>query len=164
MEGGTLMMKHPFPWLGSVAFTALAVLVAACATIVSGGTQKIRVSSSPTGASVTAEPGGYRITAPGEMALKRNATGYKLKFEKEGHQPVEVELTVGLNGWVWGNIVIGGVIGILIDFSSGAYYELQPGVVDAHLPLQVTGRQPRDSMVVFDAEGTHLVTIRFEDS
>ncbi len=75
-------MKDRWNRFGVVAAAALPMVAVACATIVSGGTQKIRLGSTPPGVTVTAEPGGYRATTPGEMALKRTASGYRLEVRK----------------------------------------------------------------------------------
>ncbi len=157
-------MKDRWNRFGVVAAAALPMVAVACATIVSGGTQKIRLGSTPPGVTVTAEPGGYRATTPGEMALKRTASGYRLKFEKDGYQPVELNLTADMNGWVWGNIAIGGLIGIIVDFSTGAAYQLGPEALDPTLsPAAVTtGQRASDTMLVFDADGALLVTLTLE--
>ncbi len=43
-----------------------------------------------------------------------------------GYQPQTVAITKETNSWVWGNLVCGGIIGIIVDYSSGAAYKLQP--------------------------------------
>ncbi len=42
-------------------------------------------------------------------------------------------LTKKTNGWVWGNIVFGGLIGLAIDASTGGMYKLTPEQVSAEL-------------------------------
>jgi len=39
----------------------------------------------------------------------------------------------GMNGWIWGNIFIGGLPGILVDAISGAYIIMPPNKVNATL-------------------------------
>ena len=47
--------------------------------------------------------------------------------------PYEATLTRGVSGWVWGNIVIGGLIGLAVDAISGGLYKLTPEQMTATL-------------------------------
>lgn len=51
----------------------------------------------------------------------------------EGYEPYEVSFTRSTSGWVWGNIVFGGVIGLAVDAISGGLYKLSPEQVQAEL-------------------------------
>jgi hypothetical protein len=104
-----------------------------CATIISGTTQNIGVSSTPPGATVTAEPGGHRVVAPAKMTLRRKEAPYRLSFNLEGYQPYNVTISADTNGWIFGNLIIGGIIGIIVDSSTGASNKLSPGEVHANL-------------------------------
>lgn len=46
---------------------------------------------------------------------------------------VEVTLVQTQNGWIWGNILVGGIIGLAIDFGTGAAYKLTPQEVNVAL-------------------------------
>jgi hypothetical protein len=48
-----------------------------------------------------------------------------------------MQLHRGTSGWVWGNIVFGGLIGLVVDASTGAMYKLTPEQV--HAQFQVAG-------------------------
>jgi len=132
-----------------------------CATMISGKTQTISVASDPSGAQVTAQPGGFRATTPGALTLKRLASGYRLRFEKEGYASVDVRLRSSTNGWVWGNLLIGGLIGIAVDYGNGSAYVMSPRTVEAHLEARGddVGRVSSDTLYVFDRDGGLLVTI-----
>ncbi len=153
-------------WSATVVGAISLLFAAACATIMSGGTQKIKISSTPPGATVTADPGGYRVTTPAEMALPRKDGPYRLKFEKEGYAPVEVDLTPGTNGWVWANILIGGLIGLAIDYSTGAAYTLSPETVHANLNAigANAGELSKDTLFVFEKHGALLIRLTLVDS
>lgn len=109
---------------------ALIVALTGCATIIHGGTQDIRVSSQPPGAVVRVQ--GMATTTPGVLKLERKGT-YTLVFEKEGYKAVEVQLNKTVDGWLFGNIIFGGLIGLVIDFVSGAAYKLTPSEVNSVL-------------------------------
>jgi len=110
-----------------------ASVFAGCATIISGSTQDISVTSVPSGATVTAEPGGMKATTPGVLVLNRKAGPYKVTFTLDGHDPYSVMLTTDMNGWVWGNLILGGIIGLVVDMSTGASIKLTPEEVNANL-------------------------------
>ena len=58
---------------------------------------------------------------------------HKVRIELAGYKPYEVALTQKLNGWLFGNIFFGGLIGIVVDISDGAAYALTPNHIDAQL-------------------------------
>ena len=37
------------------------------------------------------------------------------------------------DGWVWGNILLGGLIGLVVDASTGGMYKIEPEQVQATL-------------------------------
>ncbi len=107
-----------------------------CATIISGKNQDIHITSDPPGVQVKAETG-VTITAPGDLTLARNKN-HTLVAQYGDAPPQQRELQSNLNGWVFGNILVGGLFGIVIDFASGAYGTLTPGAV--HFDLTEAGQ------------------------
>lgn len=142
-----------------------ALAASSCATIISGTTQKIAVNSTPDGATVTSTPGNFQVTTPAQLTMRRKEGPYTLRFEKTGYQPYEVRLSTGTNGWLFGNILIGGLIGIVVDTSTGAAQKLTPGQVHANLTeMKVSLRgSSQDTVVVFATDGSLLATITLED-
>lgn len=69
---------------------------------------------------------------PFETKLKRNEN-HKVSIKLEGYHPYEVELTKKFNEWYIGNILFGGIIGLVIDPITGAVYKLTPKEVNAEL-------------------------------
>ena len=112
-------------------------LLSACATIVTGTTQTIKVDSNPQGARIfTAEKtteNGKLIYAnkteagvtPGTVAIPRKDGAVLL--EKDGYEPTEVPLNRRMAGWVWGDIVLLSLLSTSIDTSTGAAKEYDPG-------------------------------------
>lgn len=107
------------------------LLLAGCASIMHGTTQQIAVSSSPTGAKVTVN-GMDRGVTPVIADLKRK-DNHVVRVTLEGYQPFEMALTRSVSGWVWGNLVFGGIPGLAIDAISGGLYKLSPEQVMAQL-------------------------------
>lgn len=115
------------------------LILAGCASIMHGTTQQIAVSSSPTGAKVAVN-GMDRGVTPVIADLKRK-DNHVIRVTLEGYQPFEMALTRSVSGWVWGNIVFGGIIGLAVDAISGGLYKLSPEQVTAQLQradVQVT--------------------------
>ncbi|MGD2093941.1 MAG: hypothetical protein PVH77_02935 [Phycisphaerales bacterium] len=98
--------------------------VSGCASIVTGKFQNIPVTSEPPGAKVRSDTG-VSITTPGSFDMVRNQN-HTLVAEYPGCEPQQRELKHGVQGWFWGNIILGGIIGGVIDMASGACDELQP--------------------------------------
>lgn len=112
-----------------------AFMFAGCASIVSKSNWPVTLQSNPTGAScVIATKDGAHIHK-GETPLtvtlsaKRgffSSENYTVTCEKEGYELTKADMPSSLNGWYWGNIVFGGLIGILIvDPATGAMWKLE---------------------------------------
>ena len=120
-----------------------ALTLTGCATIFEGGTQPVTFKSMPESANISiTNRGGEKIhsgTTPVTVTLKRGAGYFKseiynVHIEKEGFKPKDMVVTGSVNGWYIGNILFGGLIGMLIvDPITGAMYDLAPDTVNASL-------------------------------
>lgn len=117
-----------------VGLTASTLFSTGCATIFGKSNYDIAINSNPVGAALSiVDKSGkeiYKGTTPATVNLKSSAgymskAEYQLKFDLEGHEQKVVTLTSKLNGWYFGNILLGGLIGMLIiDPASGAMYQM----------------------------------------
>lgn len=129
-------MKRPWSFAG---LTGLLATVVGCATIVHrGGKQWVTITSTPTGATATID-GFTKIQTPGQIKLKRGKD-HIVVIEKEGYQPAQAFIDHDFSGWVIGNVLFGGLIGIAVDFGTGGAYNLEPDTLN--LPLQATSAPP----------------------
>ena len=101
-----------------------------CATIVHGTSTTVRINSIPQGA--TALVGGQTVITPSTLNLKNNQT-YNIVFKKDGYEDTYYTIDKQMSGWVWGNIALGGIIGLLIDNMTGGAYKLVPTDVNVTL-------------------------------
>lgn len=62
---------------------------------------------------------------PLTVQLKKKAS-QTLTFEKEVYKAQTMELSTTLEGWFWGNIIIGGLLGSTTDGITGAVHEYSP--------------------------------------
>ena len=107
------------------------LLIVACATIMNEEMVSVPVYTTPSGANLTIN--GMEYTSPATIQAPRGKGDFKLHIEKEGYKPVDILLTQSCDGWLWGNIVFGGLIGLAVDFISGDAYDLEPEVVSKEL-------------------------------
>jgi len=83
------------------------------------------------------------------VAHLRRKDNHIIKIEMDGYQPFEMATTRKVSGWVWGNIIFGGLIGLAVDAITGGLYNVTPEQVSGTLAKQ-TGSLNRgtDIMVV----------------
>jgi PEGA domain./Repeat of unknown function (DUF1388). len=96
-----------------------------------GTTQKVCVTSNPSGA-VAKVDGGMAAITPTIFNLERK-TDHTIEISKEGYRIATVILRHTMSGATAGNILVGGVIGLAVDGCSGAMFKLVPERVDATL-------------------------------
>lgn len=127
--------------------TALAVFGTGCSSIVHGGNRNITVNSNPTGAKVTVFKNGvteavHSGVTPITLSLDPKGgyfkgQAYTLKFELTGFQATEVQIRPEMSGWFFGNIVFGGLIGmIVVDPLTGAMWNLTPDKIEQTLTTE----------------------------
>ena len=131
----------------AVVIVAAATLVAmsGCASIVSDSKPEVGIYSTPTAVKYEIVNSRGMVVAqgvtPGRVLLESGrgyfkGEDYKVTFRKDGYQDSTVPLKTTVNGWYWGNILIGGLIGMLIvDPLTGAMYTLPDDVTGRPSPL-----------------------------
>ena len=105
-----------------------------CASIVSKSQYPVTINSSPEGATVTVKNKHgveiHKATTPATISLSAGAgffspASYSFEFQKVGYFPGSTSISAGLDGWYIGNILFGGLIGMLIvDPATGAMWKL----------------------------------------
>ncbi len=107
------------------------MLFTSCATIVSGSKQKVKFVSNPSAATIYIDEVEVGKT-PFEMKLARKKE-HQVLIKLDGYQPYQTTLTKKINGWYFGNILVGGLIGVIVDPITGAMYNLTPKEINAEL-------------------------------
>jgi hypothetical protein len=101
----------------------LALLVAGCATLASGSSQSITVSSNVDDAEVFLD--GVLIgRTPFTGIVKKGKSN--LRVEAPGYRSENLALSKTLDPVFWGNIIIGGTLGSVTDFATGSAYQYAP--------------------------------------
>jgi uncharacterized protein YceK len=114
-------------------FSSLLTL-SGCATIISGDTDKVAFTSTPENATfnIKDEKGQsvHQGTTPASVVLERgngyfDGQTYQVDFSSPGYSPKTLPLDSSMNGWYIGNLIFGGIIGLLIvDPATGAMWDL----------------------------------------
>ncbi|MCK3685227.1 hypothetical protein [Maribellus sp. YY47] len=138
--------------LKTTAFILAVLLLTSCASIVSKSIYSVSINSTPSEAniSITSEKGKevYNGNTPAVVDLKAGdgffkKASYSVKFSKSGYEEKVVPIYFKLDGWYWGNILFGGLIGMLIvDPATGAMYKLDDDFITETLtPKNTTADQ-----------------------
>jgi hypothetical protein len=136
---GGLMSKSILGWLIIGLIITSTVLIVGCATIFKGSDATINITSTPTAAKVAiSSTGGMRMfdgVTPAVVKLpKKNE--YIVTISLSGYKDATVNiLKDGIEGWFWGNLLCGGVIGIVVDLVTGAMNKLEPEQISVSLAL-----------------------------
>ena len=108
-----------------------------CATVAHGTTQAIRVESDPSGAVVSLNCVENSLPLLGRtpitIQVQRKSKSCAIGIAKEGYVPTTVPLQRTLSGAYVGNLLVGGVVGLVADAADGAMYKQGPPVVSVTL-------------------------------
>ncbi len=130
------MNIHAKRALRALALTCAALSATACATVVRGIHQSWTVDSEPNGAQVVTTNGFSCNATPCTFTMERKAK-FDVTVSKEGYQPytghVSHEISGGGAAGGAGNLVLGGIIGIGVDASTGAMDDLRPNPMKVRL-------------------------------
>lgn len=119
----------------------VALSLPACATITRGSSQEFTVQSQPPGATVRTSNGFECASTPCTFRMQRKSA-FTATFELEGYatetRQVESKMAGAGAAGMAGNLLVGGIIGGVVDANSGAMNDLTPN------PLLVTLQTPAE--------------------
>ncbi len=129
--------------------SGMILLVSSCATIFGKTDYPVNLTSSPKGAKVSiVNEEGTKIfegVTPTQVVLRSGESyfdkkDYTLTFDKKGFAPRTLYVTGELNPWYFGNILLGGLIGMLIvDPITGAMFKIKQENINADLESKMAG-------------------------
>ncbi|MDP1995105.1 MAG: PEGA domain-containing protein [Ignavibacteria bacterium] len=102
-----------------------------CSTIINTTTQEVELKSNPPNAKITVD-GKKFGTSPQVVNIDRSGD-HVIKFELDGYEPYETQLTRKMSVWFWGNALNGFIPGMTIDYFTGSMYNLLPEQVVTEL-------------------------------
>ena len=114
-----------------------------CATITTGTTQPINFDSDPQQAECTLTREGQtlgKVTTPGPLVIKRHASTIQVVCRKAGYEDGHVIMNSRFETASAGNFLVGGIIGVMVDSSSGASSRYESNVM-----VRLTPMSPADA-------------------
>jgi len=103
---------------------AFLLSLSGCASIIDGTTQPLSFASTPDEATVYINGQAVGKT-PVTIQIKKQNGSQTLRFSKEGFKDVDMSLNSSINGWFFGNILSGGLLGSSTDGLSGAAFKYE---------------------------------------
>jgi len=123
-------------------------LLTGCASIVSGTTQLVTVEARNQGQLVNGATcklqnakGVFYVTSPGTVSVHRSRDDLIVQCDKENIKPGLVSIKSSVKGMTFGNILVGGLIGVAVDQSSGAAFDY-PAAIMVLMGENGTNRTP----------------------
>lgn len=126
----------------------LAVLANGCATITTGSAQNVNVLTEPEGAACIFRRNGSVIgivnPTPGSLSVTKSHTAIEIDCRKAGF--LDATGTVGrqFQPMTFGNVILGGLIGVIVDAASGATAQYDPTVSIRMTPAEFDDSESRD--------------------
>ena len=128
----------------SIPVVAIALLLtSSCASIVSRSSYPVTINSTPAraGISIVDKQGRqvYQGATPATLMLSASSgffskASYQVTFDLPGYDRRVVPIECKLDGWYFGNVLFGGLIGMLIvDPASGAMFKVDTPFIDEQL-------------------------------
>jgi hypothetical protein len=129
-------------------------LTTGCASIISGRHANVAIETYPTNAHVTiADKQGRQVASvntPAVVSLDRNGkwflpARYTATIEAPGYQTTQVPIRSTINPWILGNVVVGGVPGLIVDNATGACWKPQQDIIHQDLAPVAYAQRPQTS-------------------
>jgi hypothetical protein len=112
-------MKNSILLAVGLVIIAIALSQMGCASIITGTSQNIMINSEPSGAKIITDTG-LTVITPATIRLPKGRA-IVLTAQKDGYEKSTQLLNTSFNGWFLGNILLGGLIGMIVDLADGAY-------------------------------------------
>lgn len=107
----------------AVIVVSVMTLFSSCATIISGTTATVQIDGKFTEPmTITTSFQTYEeVVLPAEVKIKRqHLDGQRIKISSPNYTYEDIILNRKTNGWAFGNILIGGLIGLGVDLGTNA--------------------------------------------
>ncbi len=124
----------------------LILLLQGCASIFSTSSYPINIQSTPNKANITiTDRNGVEVFLGQTPAIAnlKSSQGfmkkaiYNIRISKKGYTTKTYSISSSLDGWYWGNLLFGGLVGMLIvDPATGAMFRLKDNSVDSVLSAE----------------------------
>lgn len=134
---------------------AALLLLPGCATVVTGTSQTVVVSSNPSGASCTTDHGGAIPSTPGAVSVGKSGSDLTVTCSKPGYRTASVSAPSSFNSFTFINLTGGllyGAVAMLVDAATGGNFDYPalvtvnmtpiPGQPSSPAPIARSGTTP----------------------
>lgn len=132
-----------------VAVLGLCGLSTGCATITGGTSQTIAVVTTPSGADCQFTRDGKLVgrinPTPGVMPVSKATGNIGVSCVKDGFEPTVGSVSSEFQAATFGNILLGGIIGVAVDAASGAMNKYPEQVSFVLIPVAFPSTADRDA-------------------
>jgi hypothetical protein len=127
---------------------SIAVLSSGCATLTKGTSQTVTVDTDPSGAVCTltrdAKPVAIVNPTPGSVPVDKGQGTIAIACRKPGYLEAAGNLASEFQAMTFGNILFGGIVGVVVDAASGAMHRYPDRVTITLIPDEFGTVQARD--------------------
>jgi hypothetical protein len=138
----------------------VSMFASACATITTGSSQTVNVMTEPEGAACIFRREdaviGVVNPTPGSLSVTKSHAAIEVDCRKEGFLDAIGAVGRQFQPMTFGNIIFGGLIGVIVDAASGATAQYDATVSIRLTPAEFADTQARDNF--FDLQRETLVT------
>ena len=145
-------MRKQFLYLTTLLLIPIPMMLSSCATIFGKSSYPVSISTNPSDAdiSITDKKGKevYKGKSPATVTLKSSSgyfskAEYQVKLSSPGYGEQVVPVNYKLDGWYFGNLFIGGLLGMLIiDPATGAMWKLDTPPIKVTLNKTASVTEP----------------------
>lgn len=144
-------------------FVLSTLILSSCASILSKSTYPFTLNTNPSGVNVKIKDNKgmeiYNGTSPATVNLKASngffkKASYTVHISEEGYKEQTLPINFKIDGWYFGNLLLGGVVGMLIvDPATGAMYKIEEEYMNINLSQSNTSIN-NPSFRVYDIANT----------
>jgi hypothetical protein len=124
------------------------VLTSGCATLTKGTSQTVTVDTDPSGATCTltrdAKPVAIVNPTPGSVPVEKAHGTIAIACKKQGYLEAAGNLASEFQAMTFGNILFGGLVGVVVDAASGAMHQYPDMVTITLIPDEFATVKARD--------------------
>lgn len=140
--------------IGAASAAVMAFGLSGCATVMNGTSVDYTTDTEPGGASVRFTDGS-ECTTPCEIEMKRK-NDQRADITMAGYKPTYVLIQSKLGGSTFGNILLGGGVGAIVDGTNGASNRLYP----RPLIVKLAPIGSSEEAVLLDDDGKVVMTVK----
>jgi hypothetical protein len=136
-------------WAAAVVTLVAAAALAGCASLTKGSAQTIAITTYPAGAACTLTRAGQIIgeinPTPSTVSVFKSGKPIVVRCRKHGYKEGSAQLGSSFETMTLGNVIFGGLVGVVIDAGSGATHDYPTTLELALIPEHFASAAARDA-------------------